>query len=228
MADRPTNLVSLRKEAEVVAVPHKIRREPRLRIKSVHLLRREDRIREAVKIIDDNRRDKGGERCSCKDSIANILDWLEFACTGQRVLRRASSKKTSRADAQVAAWLRKGVILLNSLYLWPPGFENFRDEVRRWATVYEAGERIRPVRKPTPSAYEKRFAAEAALHLCEEFGIKLTTTKRGAFCTLAAVLLGDRHADLQKQCAKVLAPNYRTWLARRAPNRGGNCSGLAP
>jgi hypothetical protein len=36
----------------------------------------------------------------------------------------------------------------------------------------------------------------------------------------AAVLYGDKNADLQKHCMKVITPNYRTWLARRvAPNR---------
>jgi hypothetical protein len=91
--------------------------------------------------------------------------------------------------------------------------------VKRWAVIYGA-ERNWPVGKPKPSAYPKQFAAEAALHLCDEFGVKLTKTKRGVFCRLAAVLHGDKDADLQKHCMMVVAPNYRTWLAKVAPIRG--------
>jgi hypothetical protein len=192
--------------------PEMRKRAPRQpRAKSAKFLTREERVQEAVKII---RECKGIKPDSCEGSVVNILDWLEAVCTGSSALRRVSSKETRRADEQVVAWLRRGVILLNNLYLWPVGFEKFRDEVKRWADMYEA-ERNRPVGKPKPSAYAKRFAAEAALHLCDEFGVKLTKTKRGAFCRLAAVLYGDRRADLQKHCAKVIAPNYRTSLARR-------------
>jgi hypothetical protein len=35
-------------------------------------------------------------------------------------------------------------------------------------------------------AFEKRLAAEAALRLCNKFGVALNTTKQGAFCKLAA------------------------------------------
>jgi hypothetical protein len=80
-------------------------------------LSREDRIGEAAKIIDENRCHKGAERGSCNESIANILDWLEFVCTASRALRRTSSGETRDKEAQFAAWLRKGVVLLNGLYL---------------------------------------------------------------------------------------------------------------
>jgi hypothetical protein len=59
--------------------------------------------------------------------------------------------------------------------------------------------------KPKPSAYEKRLAAEAALHLLKMHDIDPTTTKTGAFCKLAAVLYGDKNDDLQHHCRAALS-----------------------
>jgi hypothetical protein len=58
--------------------------------------------------------------------------------------------------------------------------------------------------KPKPDAYEKRLAAEAALHLLKTHDLDPTTTKTGVFCKLAAVLYGDQSDDLQYQCRTVL------------------------
>jgi hypothetical protein len=58
--------------------------------------------------------------------------------------------------------------------------------------------------KPKPDAYEKRLAAEAALHLLKSHKIEPSTTKTGAFCKLAAVLYGDRSDDLQYHCRTAL------------------------
>jgi hypothetical protein len=163
-----------------------------------HLLPRNERIRKAAKIIDENRSLKVG---GCTDSIANMLDWHDWRCTGMNALRRTQSKEARRTERQVAAWLNKGVRLLNRLSSWPLGFENFREDVRRWARLYEDEEEERRKWVPLTSiqhAEAKRVAAEAALHLCDEFAIKPTTTKDGAFCALAAVMWGDETADLQK------------------------------
>ena len=184
--------------------------------KGKDLLPREARIKRAAKIIMECGRHKGIERRTCVDCVVNILDWHEFVCNGYKVLR--VSQNTRRKDDQVLAWLRRGRSLLENLPSYPPGIETFRNEVKRWSTVYQEIHEGRLARTPKPFAYEKRFAAEAALHLCDEFAVKVTKTKGGAFCTLAAILYGEPSADLQKQCSKVLAPNYRTWLARRGAN----------
>jgi hypothetical protein len=59
--------------------------------------------------------------------------------------------------------------------------------------------------RPKPNSDEKHFAAEAALHLLKIHCIRPTTTKKGAFCKLAAVLYGDKTADLQYHCRAVLS-----------------------
>ena len=190
--------------------------EQRRAEKREHLLPREARIRQAAKIIIECCHHKGIERRTCIYRVENILDWHEFVCEATRICRQ--SQNTRRKDDQVLAWLRKGRSLLENLPSYPLGLETFRNEVKRWSTVYQEIDGSRLARTPKPFAYEKLFAAEAALHLCDEFAVKVTKTKGGAFCTLAAILYGEPTADLQKQCSKVLAPNYSTWLARRGAN----------
>jgi hypothetical protein len=55
------------------------------------LLPRNERIREAAKIIDENRSQKVG---GCTDSIANMLDRQDWRCTGIKALRRTESGST--------------------------------------------------------------------------------------------------------------------------------------
>jgi hypothetical protein len=172
-------------------------------------LPRESRLQQAAKIIDEHRGDKG-ERGDCKDNCANMLDWLEWMDKGDNAFGRVSSGKEVKAEKRVATWLRRGVILLRNLYGWPPGFEKFMADVGRWAKLYKPGK----AREPTPTILAKRWAAEAALHLCDEFEIEPTKTRNGSFCRLAAVLYGNKGYDLQKHCIAVLAPDYSTRLAR--------------
>jgi hypothetical protein len=184
------------------------------------LLPRKERIRKAAKIINENSSKKVS---SCTDRIANMLDFQDWRRAGMNVLRDAGSKEARRANQQVASWLKRGVRLLNGLPSWPLGFEDFREDVRRWARLYEDEEKERKkwVRlTPVRHAEEKRVAAEVALYLCDEFAITPTTTKDGAFCALAAVIWGDEKADLQKHCIQVLAPGYHTFFARRSAESG--------
>jgi len=59
--------------------------------------------------------------------------------------------------------------------------------------------------KPKPDAHEKRLAADAARHLLKAHNIDPTTSKKGTFCTLAAVLYGDKSAGLQHHCRAALS-----------------------
>jgi hypothetical protein len=185
------------------------RREDKRRI-VLPFMPRESRLQQAARIINEHRGDKR-ERGDCKDNCVNMLDWLERMGKGDNAFRRARSGKEVKAEKRVATWLRRGVILLRNLYGWPPGFEKFMADVGQWAKLYEPGK----ARKPTPTILAKRWAAEAALHLCDEFEIEPTKTKDGPFCRLAAVLYGNGGNDLQKHCIAVLAPDYSTSLARR-------------
>jgi hypothetical protein len=104
------------------------------------LLPRNERNRKEAKIIDENRSQKVG---GCTDCIANMLDWQDWRCTGMNALRGTESKEARRTNRPVAAWLNNGARLLNRLSSWPLAFENFREDVRRWARLYEDEEEER-------------------------------------------------------------------------------------
>jgi hypothetical protein len=97
--------------------------------------------------------------------------------------------------------------------------EKLRADVEHCVPVCEAVLK-RPARKPKPSAIDKQLAAEAAVHLCDEFGIVPSTTKTGPYCRLAAVLYGDERTDLQKQCQKVLSGDWSTFFPRNSAKPG--------
>jgi hypothetical protein len=168
---------------------------------SARRLTKERIIAEAVKII-------GSKADSAV--IASYMDWVEWMCTGQRALRACSSKEAKRSERQVAAWLRRGRFLFRNLYCWPAGFEKFKADVNRWESVYETnikerGRLVSLIKPPKLNTYPKRFAAMAALRLCEGYGLLPTSTKTGDFCKLAAVLCGEPNADLQHWCRWALA-----------------------
>ncbi len=117
-----------------------------------------------------------------------------------------------RTLEQVIAWQRRG-LALNMRTSFAP--EEFRTQLSQLLRQFEERRNWKVVvRGLQPIARRKRNAAEAALHLCDEFEIEPTITRTGTFCRLAAVLYGDKRADLQKHCIAALAPDYRTFLAR--------------
>ncbi len=144
--------------------------------KTSRLLARDQRVRQAKAIIEKHGEAEARTGASVVERTESMLDWTEFMSKGDRALRYVGSKKDRLADARVLAWLRRGVALLRGLEMWPKGFENFRSEVERWANAYESGQERRPTRVPKRRAYDKKFAAEAAVHLCDEFGIRPTAT----------------------------------------------------
>jgi hypothetical protein len=169
----------------------------------------------AKKIIGENNTVAAEPSVDIEGSIDNMLDWLEWRLKGEPWLRYLGSKEHRLDQKRVLNWLRRGAFLLRNLKMWTPTLEKLRADVEHCVAVYEAGLK-RPARKPKPSAFDKQLAAEAAVHLCDEFGIKPSATRTGPFCRLAAVLYGDERADLQKQCLQVLSGDYSTFFPRGA------------
>ena len=195
------------------------RPRPRQRIKTARLLTREQRFRAAKKIVDENRIVAAGASDSVEGSINNMLDWLEWRLKGEPWLRYGGSKEDRSNQERVLNWLRRGVLLLRNLKMWPLGLEKFRAEVERWVSVYEAKLK-KPARKPKRSAIDKQLAAEAAVYLCDEFGVKPSATRTGPYCRLAAVLYGDKQADLQKHCQRVLSGDWSLMFPRNSAKPG--------
>jgi hypothetical protein len=203
-------------DQEEVLRPKRLRER---RTKRANPLTRSQRVRVAKKIITENRTVVAEPSVDVEGSIHNMLDWLEWRIKGERWFRYAGSKEGILDRRRVLNWLRRGTVVLRNLKMWPPGLEKFRADVEHWVAVYEA-ELKRPARKPKPSAIDKQLAAEAAVHLCDEFGIEPSTTKAGPYCRLTAVLYGDEQADLQKQCQRVLSGDWSTFFTRNSAKPG--------
>jgi hypothetical protein len=168
----------------------------------------------AVKII--------GEERARRADIQEIVDRMSNMCDLSKRARSSKSKNQKRFAKQYSAALRKVIAMTRQAPtdFRPPqpllrvsapqlGIDNEvfdHDHLLRhlqllkW--ISESWEKSK-LGKPKPNADEKRLAAEAALHLLKMHGIGPTTT--GAFCKLAAVLYGDKSADLQHHCRAALS-----------------------
>jgi hypothetical protein len=75
------------------------------------------------------------------------------------------------------------------------------DELRKWKQVFAKMEEKPSEESPRLNALKKRLAVAGAYQLLQKYGSKrVTATKGGKFCRLAALLYGDPEADLINQC----------------------------
>ena len=185
----------------------------------------------AVKII--------GEGRARRADVQAIVEKMSKMCELSKRTRSRESKNQKQFAKQYSAALRKVIAMTRNAPtdFHPPqpllrvsvpqlGIDNqmFDHEhllrhLKLLSAISEGWEKSK-LGKPKPNAYEKRQAAEAALHLLKMHGIDSTTTKTGAFCKLAAVLYGDKSADLQHHCRAVLS---RAQI--RVKNSPGNALG---
>jgi hypothetical protein len=168
----------------------------------------------AVKII--------GEGRARRDDLQVIVDRMIKACERSESTRSRESKKQKQFARQYSAALRKVIAMttraptdfraLPLLKISAPQL-NINNEVFDHEQLLRHLELLRAIcerweksklGKPKPDAYEKWLAAEAALHLIKMHDIDPTTTKASAFYKLAAVLYGNKTADLQHHCRKAL------------------------
>ncbi len=193
----------------------------------------------AVKIIG-----KGRAR---RADVEAIVDQMSKMCELARRTRTSESKNQKQFAEQYGAALRKVIAMTRnaptdfrapSLVQVSAPFLGIDKEVfdhdhllrhlelLKW--ISESWEKSK-LGKPKPNADEKRRAAEAALHLLKMYRIDPTTTKKGVFCKLAAVLYGDKRAavpyddkfaDLQHHCRAALSQ-----AQIRAKNSPGNALG---
>ncbi len=184
----------------------------------------------AVKII--------GEGRARRADVEAIVDHMSKLCERSKRTRSRESKNQKQFAKQYSAALRK---LINMTRKAPIDFralpllqisvpqlgidkevfdhEHLLRHLELLNWICEVWEKSK-LGKPKPNAEEKRLAAEAALGLLKMHDIDPTTTKTGVFCKLAAVLYGDKSADLQHHCRAALS---RAQI--RATNRSGNALG---
>jgi len=186
----------------------------RRRITSERRLTRDQIVDAAVKIIG-----KGRARIA---DVREIVEKMSKMCELSKRTRVSQSKDQKRFARQYSAALRKVINMTKKAPAdfrapWPLpvsapelgideklfNHEHLLRHLKLLHLICEGWERSK-LGKPKPDAYEKRLAAGAALHLIKMHDIDPTTTKVGAFCKLAAVLYGDKTADLQHHCREAL------------------------
>jgi hypothetical protein len=182
----------------------------------------------AVKII--------GGRARRAD-IEVIVDRMIRQCERSKRTRSRESKSQKQFAKQYGAALRKLITMTKKaptdFRAWP-FFQVSAPQIGIEKEVFDHAHLLRHLEllsaicesweksklgKPKPFADDKRLAAEAALHLLNIHDQSPTTSKTGAFCKLAAVLHGDRRANLQHHCRAVL---------KRAKIQVENSPGNAP
>jgi hypothetical protein len=178
-------------------------------------LTREQIVKAVVKII--------GEGKARLGDVEAKVDQMSKLCEMSKRTRWSESKIQKQFAKQYSAALRKVIVmtrktstdfrapspLLVSVQQLSIDNEAFDHdhllrhlELLKWISgIWEKSK----LGKPKPNAYEKRLAAEAALHLLKMHDIDPTTTKTGAFCKLAAVLYGDKSVHLQHHCRAALS-----------------------
>jgi hypothetical protein len=186
----------------------------RSRSTSARRLTRTQIVDAAVKII--------GEGIARRADVQTIVEKMTTMCDRSKRTRSRESKIQKQFATRYSLALRKVIAMtrtsptdlraLPSFHISAPQLgidkERFDHEhllrhLELLNAICESWEKSK-LGKPKPDAYEKRLAAEAALHLLELHKIDPTTTKTGAFCKLAAVLYGDRSDDLQYHCRTAL------------------------
>ena len=168
----------------------------------------------AVKII--------GEGRARRADIQAIVEKVSKMCERSKRTRLRNSKNQKQFAKQYRAALRKVIAMTRNAptdLRAPPllqvsvpqlgidkevfDHEHLLRHLKLLSAISESWEKSK-LGRPKPDAYEKRLAAEAALHLLKTHDIDPTTTKSGAFCKLAAMLYGDQSADLQHHCRAAL------------------------
>lgn len=167
----------------------------------------------AVKII--------GERTARRADVQAIVEKMSKMCERSKRTRSRESKSQKQFAKQYGLALRKFIVMTRKaptdfralpFHVSAPQLgiekewfdhEHLLRHLKLLQAICESWEKSK-LGKPKPNAYEKRLAADAALHLLKTHDIDPTTTKTGAFCKLAAVLYGDPSDHLQYHCRAAL------------------------
>ena len=187
----------------------------RRKITSARRLTRDQIVDAAVKII--------GEDIARRADVEATVEKMTKMCDRSKRTRSRESKKQKQFAKRYSLALRKVIAMTRTsptdfralpplLHISAPqlGIDKERFDhghllrhLKLLNAICESWEKSK-LGKPKPDAYEKRLAAEAALHLLKLHKTEPSTTKTGAFCKLAAVLYGDQSDDLQYHCRTAL------------------------
>jgi hypothetical protein len=143
------------------------------------------------------------ELYECRCGVEDAFKEIGYALYLERFWATTSTKSQKKAAEQFASALRRIEIALPELFNDPDfpvrGFP--KAELLKWRPILEEIGDSRSRKRPQMNALKKRLAVAEAHQLLQKYGSRrVTATKNGEFCRLAALLYGDPKADLINQC----------------------------
>jgi hypothetical protein len=124
----------------------------------------------------------GFERRIGPHDIHGVLYHLREAFLATQRMRARQSKQVMRAIKQFSTALHKANRPNGDLP------EDLRLVLGLDAMIRHLAAYGNAHRKPKPDAIRERLAADYALDLCEQFGVKATTARTGKYCLVTAAL----------------------------------------
>jgi len=181
---------------------------------------RKQKIEEALTLLAPER----GKRADCRRDIEWMLNHFEDCTRTSANHQAARVKPTKTAIRRYDAALRRLLRYYEALpTVSKPWFAETTTFYERMRLNTEAG--FQPSR-PSPHAYEKREAVQAARDLLRWWDHKPTITRNGPWATLSAIIFGDEEADLFDHLRSVsktpgLVINKRNIAPTKERPRGG-------
>ncbi len=194
----------------------------RQRVRDIAAIIGRDRIEEieaAVRAVE--------ERRSFYQDVKNVKQDLAWPPTpvhaAETKIARNLGSAIARLEKQLQVRNRRGVIARAS-HGYGEEYFAFEQQLKRWRERFEGwgGKRGRPGLFPAPGRRSvdqlmKRYAAEVGYALFSGHGLNPTMTPTSDYCRVAALLFGNKRADLSHQCRTIIESGAAA--ARRAQNR---------
>jgi hypothetical protein len=150
--------------------------------------------------ISDNSRHSA--RHVCRMDVEDALRDISFALFIENFYAFGGTKADTGRARQIAKALRRVDNLVRGFN--KPNFplKGFPfDELTKWKQVFAKMEKKPSEEATRLNALKKRLAVAEAYQLLQKYGSeRVTATKGGKFCKLAALLYGDPEVDLINQC----------------------------
>jgi hypothetical protein len=157
-------------------------------------------VRRAVELIEpvEQERDEW-----CRLDVERAFSDNRFALYLEDFYAFAKTKSQKKAARQLVSALRRVEIALPKLFndhRFPPqGFPSH--ELKKWRSNFTKIAKTPSGKLTRIGAKRKRLAVAEAYKLLQKHSLtRITATKGSKFCQLAALLYGDRKADLTNQC----------------------------
>jgi hypothetical protein len=159
-------------------------------------MKREEQIKKALKLLNPPL----SEREECEERIKDALNIIEVEATGQDSHKDWVSKPTKKKLLSYQIGLERAQAAHDAL----PRRAKFVFRDIDFKKHIEACERLRnrPSGQPKRARPKQRLAATEAYSLLRHYDIKATTTRRGKWDSLAAILCGVS-TTLSHYCCEV-------------------------